>query len=93
MKMHDKNGCDSQRFKIKKIMAMNLLLLMCSWGNAETYLSDHQLAEQQSDAKHMDTQSIQRLQKSIQQPVEQQQQESKALSNQNSQEIQQQTID
>ena len=91
MKMNNKKGY-VQQFT-KKIIAMNLLLMMCTWGYAEIYLLDNQLSEQTSDTKKLDAQSIQRVQNSILQPIELQIKESKALSQQNNQAIQQHNID
>ncbi|WP_313035329.1 hypothetical protein [Acinetobacter sp.] len=51
------------------------------------------MSEQTSDTKKLDAQSIQRVQNSIQQPIEQQNKESKELSQQNNQAIQQHSID
>lgn len=91
MKRNNKKGYVQQR--AKKTIVMNLLLMMCTWSYAEIYLEDNQLSEQTSDTKKLDAQSIQRVQNSIQQPIEQQNKESKELSQQNNQAIQQHSID
>lgn len=72
---------------------MNVLLIMCTWCYADVHLEGNQLSEQTSDTTKLDVQSIQRVQNSIQQPIEQKNKESQELSQQNSHGIQQQSID
>ena len=91
MKMNNKKSVYRQ--SRKKLVAMNMLLIMSPWCYAEVPLTDHKLSEQTSDSKHLDAESIQRAQKSMTQPIEPQKKESKALSDQNNQEIQKQNID
>ncbi|OTG72301.1 hypothetical protein B9T26_10215 [Acinetobacter sp. ANC 4169] len=91
MKMNNKKDYTQQR--VKKIIMMNVLLIMCTWCYADVHLEDNQLSEQTSDTTKLDVQSIQRVQNSIQQPIEQQNKESQELSQQNSHGIQQQSID
>ena len=91
MKMNNKKSFYRQ--SRKKLVAMNMLLIICSGSYAEVPLTDQKLSEQTSDSKHLDAESIQRAQNSMAQPIEQQKKESKALSDQNNQGIQKQNID
>jgi septal ring factor EnvC (AmiA/AmiB activator) len=91
MKMNNKKSFSRQ--SQKKIVAMNMLLIICSGSYAEVPLTDHKLSEQTSDSKHLDAEIIQRAQNSMAQPIDQQKKESKALSDQNNQGIQKQNID
>ena len=91
MKMKNKKSVYSQLQK--NIVIINLLLIICSGSYAEVPLTDQKLSEQSSDSKHLDAETIQRAQNSIAQPIEQQQKESKELSDQNTQGIQKQNID
>lgn len=91
MKMKNKKSVCSQLQK--NIVIINLLLIICSGSYAEVPLTDQKLSEQSSDSKHLDAETIQRAQNSIAQPIEQQQKESKELSDQNTQGIQKQNID
>ena len=91
MKMKNKKSVCSQLQK--NIVIINLLLVICSGSYAEVPLTDQKLSEQSSDSKHLDAETIQRAQNSIAQPIEQQQKESKELSDQNNQGIQKQNID
>lgn len=77
----------------KKLVVMSGLLIICSCCYAEVPLTDHKLSEQRSESKHLDAESIQRVQNSVKQPVDKQKKESKVLSDQNNQDIQKQTID
>ncbi|TCB46861.1 hypothetical protein E0H83_05770 [Acinetobacter terrestris] len=91
MKMKNKKSVYSQLHK--NIVIINLLLLICSGSYAEVPLTDQKLSEQRSDSRHLDAETIQRAQNSIAQPIDQQQKESKELSDQNNQGIQKQNID
>ena len=91
MKMKNKKSVCSQLQK--NIVIINLLFVICSGSYAEVPLTDQKLSEQSSDSKHLDAETIQRAQNSIAQPIEQQQKESKELSDQNTQGIQKQNID
>ena len=91
MKMKNKKSVCSQLQK--NIVIINLLLVICSGSYAEVPLTDQKLSEQRSDSKHLDAETIQRAQNSIAQPIDQQQKESKELSDQNNQGIQKQNID
>ena len=91
MKMKNKKSVCSQLQK--NIVIINLLFVICSGSYAEVPLTDQKLSEQSSDSKHLDAETIQRAQNSIAQPIEQQQKESKELSDQNNQGIQKQNID
>lgn len=90
MKMNNKKSFYRQ--SRKKLVVMNMLLIMSPWCYAEVPLTDHKLSEKTSDSKHLDAESIQRAQNSMTQPIEQQKKESKTLSDQNNQGIQKQNI-
>ena len=66
---------------------------MCSFSNAKNALPDDQLSELTSNSNNVDLKSIQRALRSIDQPLEKQQQESEHLIDLNVQSIQPQSMD
>ena len=91
MKMSNKKNYGTQWYK--SFISTSLLLLVCSFSNAKNALQDDQLSELTSNSNNVDLKSIQRALRSIDQPLEKQQQESEHLIDLNVQSIQPQSMD
>lgn len=91
MKMSNKKNCGTQWYE--SFISTSLLLLVCSFSNAKNALPDDQLSELTSNSNNVDLKSIQRALRSIDQPLEKQQQESEHLIDLNVHSIQPQSMD
>jgi hypothetical protein len=90
MKMSNNNNCGMQWHKT--LIGTSLLLTVCSFTSAKSFLPDHQLSELTSNSRNLDLQSIQRALISVDQPLEKQKQESAHFIALNVESIQPQSI-